>query len=65
MQKTIKLGAYGLIIWQKYEIVKVQKRNLNPHFEAFISNWNLLFHLSSLLDARLVLQSEDCDLRDL
>jgi hypothetical protein len=46
MQKTIKLGAYGLIIWQKYEIVKVQKRNLNPHFEAFISNWNLLFHLS-------------------
>jgi hypothetical protein len=46
MQKTIKLGAYGLIIWQKYEIVKVQKRNLNPHVEAFIGNWNLLFHLS-------------------
>jgi len=49
MQKTIKLGAYGLIIWQKYEIVKVQKRNLNPHFEAFIINWNLLFHLSHVI----------------
>jgi len=36
MQKDKKLGAYGLIIWQKYEVVKVQKRNLNPHFiESF------------------------------
>ena len=60
MQKTIKLGAYGLIIWQKYEIVKVQKRNLNPHFEAFISNWNLLFHLSPMVTENSFCVMDNC-----